>query len=106
MKKERLAELHFLIPVIDQKRSSANRQNDPQKEVNYNKPLDSLLLSMSPLSEKIVAFVIDDDERREILDGQLGHTTGSQISDNGFDGLSFHGFLRNIFLKNGQKVEK
>lgn len=49
-------ELHFLIPVIDQKRSSANRQNDPQKEVNYNKPLDSLLLSMSPLSEKIVAF--------------------------------------------------
>ena len=50
--KERLAELHFLIPVIDQKRSSANRQNDPQKEVNYNKPLDSLLLSMSPLSGK------------------------------------------------------
>ena len=62
-----MAELHFLIPVIDQKRSSANRQNDPQKEVNYNKPLDSFLLSMSPLSEKIVAFVIDDDEGREVF---------------------------------------
>ena len=49
--KKRLAELHFLIPVIDQKRSSANRQNDPQKEVNYNKPLMVLVIK-SPLSEK------------------------------------------------------